>query len=390
MRLGGNRRVLGLAGLLVILAAGAAWLVWPKPASQGPTRVEGLKVTPQAGFARADGPRSFSFPADFGPHNDFQTEWWYYTGNLVSTDGRRFGYQLTFFRRAILPLGQQPTRSSDWAANQVYLAHFTLSDIQANRFQYFERSDRGAAGLAGAAGTPAFQVWLGTWSVGQKEQGQYHLEAADNGVQVALDLIDQKGPILEGDKGYSQKGPESGAASYYFSQTRLTTSGSVMSGGQSYAVSGSSWMDHEFSTSVLSPEQVGWDWFALQLDDGSELMVYTLRDKNGTIDPYSQGMLIAPDGSTRRLAKADFNIEILARWQSPHSGGNYPSAWHVSVPSAQLDLTVKPRMADQELQVSATYWEGAVAIEGNENGKAVTGSGYVELTGYGANLPGGF
>jgi predicted secreted hydrolase len=368
-----------------------AWLSGPRQQGQAQTRLVGLQVTPQlAGFAQVNGPRSFSFPLDFGPHPDYQTEWWYYTGNLVTQDGRRFGYQLTFFRRAILPPTGQVTRSSDWATDQIYLAHFTLSDIQAGSFQYFEHNDRGAAGLAGATGEPAFQVWLGTWSVSQTSPAHYRLEAAQGSIALALDLVDVKGPVLEGVDGYSQKGADPGNASYYISQTRLQTNGSLESGGQRFAVQGSSWMDHEFSTSGLSPNQIGWDWLALQLDDGSELMVYHMRDQDGGIDPYSQGMLIATDGSTHRLTPADFTITGLAHWKSPHSAGDYPSEWRVQVPSAQLDLTVKPRLADQELRVSVIYWEGAVGIDGTKAGKPVSGSGYVELTGYGQSLQGGF
>ncbi len=371
-----------LIGLALILLVGAAWLAWPRAQAQTAAHLEGLAVTPQAGFTRASGPRSFSFPLDFGPHADFQTEWWYYTGNLAAPDGRRFGYQLTFFRRAILPAGEQAARTSAWAANQVYLAHFTLSDIQGGRFHYFERSDRGAAGLAGATVQPAYQVWLGSWSVSQVGAQTYRLAAQQADIFLSLDLVDRKGPLLEGIDGYSQKGVAPGNASYYFSQTSLESTGTVEVGGQTIAVQGSSWMDHEFSTSALAPDQVGWDWFALQLDDGSELMVYTVRKADGSVDPFSQGLLVAADGSTRRLAHDDFTITILSHWQSPHDAANYPAQWRVQVPSAQLDLTVRPRLADQELRVSFTYWEGAVQIDGTRAGKPFGGSGYVELTGY--------
>jgi predicted secreted hydrolase len=374
--------------LAVLLTGGAAWLAWPRTPALPAARLEGLALTPQAGFSRASGPRSFSFPLDFGPHPDFQTEWWYYTGNLAAPDGRRFGYQLTFFRRAILPAAEQAARTSAWATNQVYLAHFTFSDIQAGNFHYFEQFDRGAAGLAGAEGLPSFQVWLGNWSVSQTGAQTYRLAAQQGGITLALELVDRKGPVLEGIDGYSQKGADPGNASYYFSQTRLDSSGTLAVGEKSFAVQGSSWMDHEFSTSALAPDQVGWDWFALQLDDGSELMVYTVRKADGSVDPYSQGMLIAADGSHRRLTRDDFTITILEHWQSPHSAAIYPSGWRVEVPSAQLDLMVRPRLADQELRVSFTYWEGAVQIEGARAGKPVSGSGYVELTGYQESMQG--
>jgi predicted secreted hydrolase len=385
-RLGWAARI----GLALALLGLAAWLAWPKaqPAASG--GLVALQTSPAAGFARADGPRALAFPRDFGPHPEFQTEWWYTTGNLAAADGRRFGFELTFFRRSLLPPQDWPTRGSDWAANQVYLAHFTLSDVQAGSFRYFERSERGAAGLAGATVEPGYQVWLGNWKVAQTGAKNYHLEAQQGDVQVSLELTDIKGPVLEGIDGYSQKGADPGNASYYTSQTRLESRGTVTSGGQRFNVTGSSWMDHEYSTSALAADQVGWDWFALQLNDGSELMVYVMRKADGSSDLYSQGTLIAADGSTRRLTRDEFRVTPQARWKSPHSGADYPAAWRVEVPSAQLDVQVKPLLADQELRLSFTYWEGAVEISGMKEGKSVGGVGYVELTGYGKSYNGLF
>jgi predicted secreted hydrolase len=376
--------------ILTLAAAACAWALWPKAAPQASARIIGLDSPPAEGFARADGARTFQFPLDFGPHPDFQTEWWYYTGNLVSADGRQFGYQLTFFRRALTPAAVRMPRPSNWAAEQVYLAHFTLTDVGTGKFHYFERMERGSAGLAGAQVQPAYQVWLSDWRVSQVGEGSYQLAAASAGVQLKLDLQDRKGVVLQGEQGYSQKGPEAGNASYYLSQTRLETRGTVEIGGQPVSVTGSSWMDHEFSTSALAGDQVGWDWFALQLNDGSELMVYTVRKADGSIDPYSSGTLIYPDGRTRRLTRADFQVRVTASWKSPHSAAVYPASWQVDVPSEGLSLQVKPRLADQELRVSFTYWEGAVAVEGTRSGIPVSGSGYVELTGYAESMQGRF
>jgi predicted secreted hydrolase len=352
----------------------------------GPADAEAASAT---GYTRAEAPRSLVFPQDHGPHPDFQTEWWYYTGNLETKDGRHFGYQLTFFRRALLPPDQRVERASDWGTDQVYLAHFTISDVEAGRFQAFERFARGAAGIAGAQ-SPPYRVWLEDWSVEQASENRYRLQAAKGPVRLDLSLTDSKGPVLQGDRGYSQKGPEPGNASYYVSQTRLESEGTVEVEGQSFAVSGLSWMDHEFSTSALTEGQVGWDWFALQLDDGSELMVFQIRRADGSVDPFSSGTLILPDGSTRSLSREDFRIETAGAWRSPHTGAEYPAGWRVAVPEVGLTLQIEPYLADQELNVSYSYWEGAVRIAGQSPAGPVSGSGYVELTGYAGSLAGEF
>jgi predicted secreted hydrolase len=344
-------------------------------------------------YARADGPRPLTFPADHGPHNDFQTEWWYYTGNLQTSDGRHFGYQLTFFRRALVPPAQRVKRESGWATDQAYMAHFALTDVATNvagkRFQSSERLSRGAAGLAGAQAEP-FGVWLEDWRVEQVGPKVYRLFAAQKDITLDLTLSDRKGPILQGDRGYSQKGAQPGNASYYYSLTRLESSGTVRVGDAAYRVNGLSWMDHEFSTSALSPDQIGWDWFALQLDDGSELMLFQIRRKDGSIDPLASGTVIAPDGTTRQLKRDDFQITTGATWRSPRSGATYPAAWTVKVPALNLTLDIKPYLADQELDVSLRYWEGAVHFTGEHNGRAVSGDGYIELTGYTGSMGGQF
>jgi predicted secreted hydrolase len=339
------------------------------------------------GFARADGARPFSFPADFGPHTTYQTEWWYYTGNLETATGRSFGYQLTFFRRGLVPPDEGVERASHWATEQIYMAHFALTDVAANRHFAFERFSRGAADLAGAEASP-YGVWLEDWTVEQvgDDPGVVNMRAAADGVGIALGLIDRKGPIPQGDQGYSQKGPDPGNASYYYSQPRLETSGSVTVEDALFEVNGWSWKDHEYSTSALVPDQVGWDWFALRLDDDSELMVYQIRKSDGTIDPFSSGTLVRADGSTQRLTSDDFMIEALDRWRSPHSGARYPAHWIVRVPGPGLVLEVEPLIADQEMDLSYAYWEGAVRIEGERAGRTITGAGYVELTGYARSM----
>lgn len=354
-----------------------------------------------SGFARAEGVRDLSFPLDHGPHLDYQTEWWYYTGNLQAENGRRFGFQLTFFRRALQPPAQMPRRNSDWATSQVYMAHFALSDITGGKFHAFERLSRGAAGLAGAQAEP-FRVWLEDWHVEQipgrtdecpersASPCAYRLYAAQNGIILELDLLDQKGPILQGDQGYSQKGAQPGQASYYYSLTRLQLSGKVTLEGQTFQMVGTGWMDHEWSTSVLSQEQVGWDWFSLQFEDGSELMVFQIRRADDSVDPFSSGTLVTADGRTIRLGKDDFSIEVTGRWVSPNSGAVYPAGWIIRAPSEGIELEIEPHLADQELNVSYAYWEGAVWVTGLKDGVRAAGNGYVELTGYSGSMGGEF
>jgi predicted secreted hydrolase len=342
-----------------------------------------------SGYPRVEGPVPLGFPADHGPHPDYQTEWWYYTGNLSTEEGQRFGYQLTFFRRALAPPSQRSERESAWATDQVYMGHLALTDVEGTRHQAFERFSRGAAGLAGAQSSP-YRVWLEDWSVEEVSPGVTRMRAAQDGWGLDLLLADQKGPILQGDAGYSPKGPEPGQASHYYSLTRLETTGSVQVAGTAHSVEGWSWMDHEWSTSALAADQAGWDWFSLQLEDGSELMVFQLRKEDGSIDPFSSGTFIAPDGSTRQLSRDEFQIGVEDTWQSPHTGATYPAAWTLSVPAVDLQLEIEPYLADQELTVSYAYWEGAVRAEGERAGQSVQGSGYVEMTGYAASMQGQF
>ena len=380
-------------GLIVLLAAAGIWGVLASIFNRQPDGVQARLVVlppPDANFTRAIGPMPLEFPRDFGPHPDYQTEWWYYTGNLETADGSHFGYQLTFFRRALVSPTELVERGSPWAADQIYLAHFALTDVAANRFQSFERFERGAAGLAGAGVDPAYHVWLDDWRVEQVGSDRYRLRAAQGDLSLDLTLVDQKGPVLQGDRGYSQKGPEPGNASIYFSQTRLITTGQIQSRGERFEVSGASWMDHEFSTSALSKGQVGWDWFALQLSDETEVMVYRIRRADGSTDPFSSGVFIAADGATRPLDVAAVQIEALGSWKSPHSGGVYPSGWRIQAPSAGLDLEIQPLIPDQENHLSFTYWEGAVKISGSSGGAPVAGFGYVELTGEAGSLAGQF
>lgn len=334
-----------------------------------------LRGDPGAGFARALAPRRFLFPADHGPHPEFRTEWWYFTGNLESPEGRRFGYQLTFFRNALA--AAPPRRPSAWAARDVYLAHFALSDVGGGKFRSFERIRRANLGLAGARAEP-FRVWLDGWSATMEG-----LKAASGDVAIDLALEPGKPPALQGEAGLSRKGDGAGQASYYYSLSRMPTRGTVKVGKATWRVAGASWMDREWSTSSLGADQVGWDWFAIQLDDGWDLMFYQLRRKDGSADPASRGSWISPAGEVTAIPAGELAIEVLGRWRSPRSGASYPAGWRLRSPLRNLDLTVRPALADQELDTSFRYWEGAVAVSGEAGGRAAAGRGYVELTGYG-------
>jgi predicted secreted hydrolase len=333
-----------------------------------------------AGFARVTQPRDFVFPHDHGPHQEYAIEWWYYTGNLGAAPDRHFGYQLTFFRIGLAP--KPPERASEFAATSIYMAHLALTDVAGRKFYAFERFSRGAAGLAGAEGQP-FRVWLEDWSAaGDGPQGlPMRLHAAQDDVAIDLMLEAGKPVVLQGDRGVSQTGSGPGKAYYYYSLTRMPTTGAVSIGGRRLDVRGLSWMDHEWGTDALDADAAGWDWFALQLDDGRELMYAQLRAKDGRAAALN--MVIDRDGSTRELSADEFTLDVLGEWQSPRSGGRYPSAWRLHIPSLSLDLNITPYLADQELALTTIYWEGAVEIAGTSGGQPIGGSGYVELTGYG-------
>ena len=293
-----------------------------------------------AGFARALAPRTFSFPRDHGPHPGYRTEWWYFTGNLDTAQGRHFGYELTIFRVALSP--SPIARASQWAADAVYMAHFAVSDVAARSFRAFERFARGALGLAGAQASP-FRVWVEDWSIegSGPDALPMRLRAAEDGFGIDLALNSAKAPVLQGERGLSQKSAQPGNASYYYSMTRMPTTGSLRLGEETFRVSGLSWMDREWGSSALAADQVGWDWFALQLSDGRDLMFYRLRRRDGSTDPWSAGSVVDQDETVHRLSRADVRIEVLDRWRSP-SGVRYPARWRLSVPEEGLDLEITP------------------------------------------------
>lgn len=362
--------------------------------SEGPVEAQAVFTAVEAdlsGYARAIGPWDWQFPRDFGPHPEFQTEWWYYTGNVRTDDGRRFGYQFTIFRRAITP--EAHASASEWRSNQLYMAHFALADVDGGQFLHQQRYSRAGAGLAGATVDPRYRVWLEDWEVIALDDDarltRIVADAGDFAVDLTLEQI--KPPALQGEGGLSPKSEEPGNASYYYSLSRLLTAGTITVGGQPFAVSGATWKDHEFSTSALGPDAQGWDWFGLHLDDGRELMLGRIRLKDGDREPAFGGLLVEADGRTRYLPAESFTLEPTSFWTSPHTGAQYPANWRIQIDlggGAPLNLTLTPLLADQELHSGGSgvdYWEGAVRIGGD-----VTGYGYAELTGYVQEMAGRF
>lgn len=328
----------------------------------------------------------YEFPRDHMAHPEFQTEWWYFTGNLQGTGGAEFGYELTFFRQARWTPGDPESR---WHSGQLYLAHFAMTDAGAKAFTHRERLNRPGPGLAGADAATG-RVWNGNWQAQLVGGHDWRVEATDHSMAVRLDLRSRKQPVLHGANGVHQKAAEAGRASHYVSLTRLETVGTLSSHGKSYRVEGLSWMDHEFFTSQMAADQVGWDWFSIQLDDGSELMIYRLRRRDGSVEPYSGGTYVSPDGQWEALRLNDLRLTPQQTWKSPRTGGAYPIGWLLEVPRLGITLTATARIEDQELvserRLGPSYWEGLMEYRGTRSGKALKGKGYLELTGYAGDV----
>ena len=341
-------------------------------------------VTAPAGaqeFERALPGRTFSFPRDHYSHPQFQTEWWYYTGHVRSRDGKSFGYQLTFFRTG---LRRDRSGHSKWTLKSLYFAHFALTDEDEKTFTFREKINRGALGQAGAA-TERLHIWVEDWTL--KGDGADHLlEARDPSMTIRFRLTPLKPPVINGINGVSKKAEGEGYASHYYSITRMKTRGEMTIKGKALTVEGISWMDHEFGSNQLQSYQVGWDWFSIQMENNTELMLYVIRHRDGKPDPYSSGTLTYPDGTSRHVRLEEFDIQVLETWRSRKTRARYPARWRIRVPRWNIDLKVTPTVADQELttreSTRVTYWEGSVRINGRYEGRPISGVGYVELTGY--------
>lgn len=344
------------------------------------------ELTSQPTFNHALPGYEYVFPRDHGSHDLFLTEWWYFTGHLLSTDGERFGYELTFFRRA-LDAPQVWRNPSRWALRQVYFAHLALTEVDNEQFRYAEKISRAGIGKAGAK-TGMLHTWIDHWSAAAvtADHQEFHLQASTPEISVDLNVTLQKPPVIHGVEGVSQKGSHTGQASHYYSLTRLATKGMLWVDGEKKEVSGTSWMDHEFGSGDLAEGLVGWDWFSIQLESGYEIMAYWLRRQDGTFDAVSSGTLVSPDGRTHYLNQDDLKLDILEHWHSQASGARYPSRWTLTIVPFDIRLNITPHIPDQELRTTkstqVTYWEGAVKVEGRSGKAQVTGMGYVELTGY--------
>jgi predicted secreted hydrolase len=316
------------------------------------------------------------FPGDLYYKKDHRVQWWYFTGHLFDEKGNEFGYELTFFIVGI----QDKIYKSEFAVNNIYISHFAISDLARNRFYFSDRTDGGAYGFAGAMDYQ-LKVWVGG-NVLNGNMERMQIRASDDDNAIDLQLIPEKPVILNGENGYSRKSEESPLiASIYFSYSNLKTEGKLKVGNKIFNVKGKSWFDREISSRGPGKNQAGWDWFAIQLDDKKEVMLYLLRNKDGSVDRYSSGTFVYPDGRYRYLSREDFMIKVSSHYKSKKTGAQYPSQWEIKIPSEKLVLKIVPFIEDQEvLAYNSTgnyYWEGTCRVEGTEKGRA-----YVEMTGY--------
>jgi predicted secreted hydrolase len=386
-----------------------SWILFSEPEAEIEATIsaaQALSGGDTEGFTQVLGPREFVFPDDHGTHPGFKTEWWYYTGNLFTEQGRQFGYQFTIFRNQLSLLDADfahinPEESvhinpegnsahdSEWSTNQLYLAHFAISDVSKKDHVFDERYSRGTAGLAGASVDP-YRIWLEDWEITRVKDSKATDERfpvrikAEMSDGTALDVVlnPQKPLVFQGEEGYDKKGGEDGNASYYISFTRMQTEGLLKKDGESLAVSGLSWMDHEWSTSALDSGQTGWDWFSIQLSNGYELMYYQIRNTDPELTPQTTGSLVAPNGQKRDLDQGEVRLEVLEYWTSPHTGARYPVRWTLAIPSEELEMDVTTVFDDQEMTVSVQYYEGALRVSGKFRDEAIDGNGYIEMTGY--------
>ena len=351
------------------------------------------------GFERACGPQQFNFPEDHGAHRSFRNEWWYITGNVEDASGKKFGFHVTFFRIANdppLPVTTTATdrneTTSSWSSNEFYMAHFAVT-AQGREIKKFERFARGAAGLAGVdintteAKKDTVRLWLDDWQLSarysdhsdQHDSLSWYLTIPADGSNLNITLTPQKPIVLQGDDGYSQKSADPCNASYYYSVTRLQTTGSLTIEGTTHDINGTAWLDREWSSSALGDNQSGWDWFALQLNDGTEIMLYQLRLRDGTRDSYSYAVEIDRHGNSKKIPIR--NIEIITtRWWKSDTGKSYPIAGVIKRKDTGETIVFEPLIDNQELDFTVRYWEGAIELA-NASGKPI-GHGYMELTGY--------
>lgn len=331
---------------------------------------------------------TYEFPRDHGPHREFKTEWWYATGTLVDGSGHDYGFQLTFFRQGLKP-GSRPPGSSRFRITELPFAHFAMTDVAGGTFRHFQKSSRGAFGEAGFSIPSASRqrmAWIEEWEFAQVAPGSFHLRASESGQAVDLELLQEREPLIHGSMGISPKSKKPNHASHYYSLTRLKASGSVTVDGKVHPVKGIVWFDHEWASNSLDPGEAGWDWAGLHLSNGEDLMLFRIRDKEGKT-VFLSGTLRDAKGSVSDIK--DLVMIPKGVWKSPHTAGLYPSGFQISIPSRDLNLSLTPKLADQELVLSPfAYWEGTVRGEGTAGHEQISAEGYLELTGYGGKILG--
>lgn len=380
-------------------------------AVSGDTNIDILKIfggDPSGGFARVHRKKDFIFPEDHGPHLKYKHEWWYFSGNLHTDLGRRFGYQLTIFRIglksefSLANTSRAAKKSKDvyqskWRSNHVYMAHFAVTDISEKRFYPFQKISRGNIGLAGSQyytnpdpriDENNLKLWVDNWSVESLSDSVFPLriKASSGDVSINLAITQSKPVVLNGYEGMSLKGSETGNASYHYSIPRLETQGEIELEGFKHKVKGKSWFDREWFTSAFTNAITGWDWFAIQLEDDREIMIYYLRNQDNAKTKHSGGTIIERDGKYKKLDANDITMVVKGYWKSQKTGISYPAGWKIAIPSHSIEMLITPLVEDQELDFIPRYWEGAVRVSavdqsGNRR-KPVTGFGYVELVGY--------
>jgi len=327
-----------------------------------------------------------SLPGDLAAHHNVQTEWWYYTGHGETSSGKRFGFELVFFKRRtdLDKFSLVPLRLF---GNPIYFAHFALTDVDEKNFRYAHRkSANGWFDQPASASEEHFHLRLGDWSV--RESNGSHVVRATIGSDVVFEatLKPSKKAILNGRERNGVSYKDEGEASRYFSFSRMEMDGDIVWNGKTEHVNGSAWMDREFGTWTPTENQKGWDWFSIQLGNDTELMCYQLRNSAGGVSEFSSGTFVEKNGEFTPLTHEDFSIEPVGFWKSPNTNATYPSGWNVRVPMFNLDLTVTPVMENQELDTRGTtmivYWEGACDVKGTASGEEVNGRAYVELVGY--------
>jgi predicted secreted hydrolase len=398
-----------LIALLTLLLA-CAWLVRASSLPAAPTQqIASLNIQEVLGKTEGDNqftpvikPYSFEFPRDHAAHPGFHSEWWYTTGNLSDAQGRQYGFELTFFRQALTSekpgkRGSAPEgRASAWAPSQGYMAHLAVTDVTGKRFLCTERLSRANLGMAGCTPAPHMKVWVEDWYFQLEHPAspeEIALKALQNGFGVDLKMRSLKAPVLQGDHGRSRKGPDETESSYYYSLTRLQTSGQIWLDGQPRQVTGLSWVDREWSSQSLDKDLKGWDWFALQLNDGTEVMAYFLRKTDGSYSSFSGASLSDAKGATHWLSASELSLDVTGHWTSPIDGTTYPAGWTLHLKGQHRIYRIRPLLAQQELNVSARYWEGAVAVSSSSDEPGASsvsekevagaqGTGYVELVGY--------